>query len=52
MEIKISDRYGMVLEDIQYEDELPEMTDAEYEVWFLNSWVDGVCVGYGVKELI
>ncbi len=28
-----------------YEDDLPEMTDAEYDKWFKNSWVDFVRMG-------
>ena len=35
---------------ITYEDELPEMTDEEYSEWFKESWVDGVRMGYAIKD--
>ena len=32
-----------------YEDELPEMTNEEYTIWFNESWIDFVRMGYGFK---
>jgi len=33
---------------IVYEDELPKLTDEEYNIWYKESWVDGVRLGYAV----
>ena len=37
---------------VVYEDELPEdMTDEDYAIWFKYSWVNGVRMGYDIKEV-
>lgn len=33
---------------IMYEDDLPPLSDAEYDIWYKLSWVDIVRVGYFV----
>jgi len=48
--INISDRYKMLLDQEEYEDQLPEMNRAEYVIWYLNSRVDGVRIGFKVVE--
>lgn len=35
---------------IMYEDELPEMTQNEYDIWYDISWVDGVRLGFHVSD--
>ncbi len=36
---------------VVYEDNLPDdITDEEYNMWFKESWVDFVRMGYGLKE--
>jgi len=35
---------------VVYEDELLEMSDKDYAIWFKNSWVDFVRMGYALKE--
>jgi hypothetical protein len=45
-------RYRLDNAYMTYEDELPEdMTDADYEAWFDESYVDGVRIGPGVFRL-
>ena len=47
--IKISERYSIDLRERQYENELPKMTDKEYNIWFSNSVNNmGVRIGYKV----
>ena len=47
-----SRNYEIDLSGRTYEDDLPDdMTDADYEAWFLNSWVSIVRIGPAVRRL-
>lgn len=35
MLIKISERYSIDSTEKQYEDQLPEMNDTEYKIWYI-----------------
>jgi len=37
--------HGKLVMEQMYEDELPVMTDVEYNKWFKKSYVDGVRIG-------
>ena len=48
---KFSKRYELICDQFCYEDDLPEMTDVEYDLWWINSWIQyGVRVGYLVHD--
>lgn len=35
---------------IMYEDQLPKLTQEEYDIWYKVSWVDGVRLGFHVSD--